>query len=68
MTKPADLLTRAGVFLIRAFFESSDEHHHPKPVAFYSSYRFRHGLGYRFGGGDPFYNFVGNSHLWGSRR
>ena len=34
MTKPADLLTRAGVFLVRAFFEAADEHHHPQAVAF----------------------------------
>src|SRR5437764_8463472 len=33
MAEPADALAGLGVFLVGAFFEASDEHHHPEAFA-----------------------------------
>ena len=33
VAEPADLLAGLGVFLVGAFLEAADEHHHPQPVA-----------------------------------
>src|SRR5258706_9250514 len=58
MAKPADALAGLGVFLIGAFFEAADEHHHPQALALVIAGNRGSYLKSR-----PFLDFVDNGHV-----